>query len=163
MPSVSVPLKGEPGWDRLMRQRRAFWRKPGHSQLTPHFRAQEFYTHDGSACPVLARPGMVALCKVFLEPMRAKFGTCLVLSGYRHERYNQAIGGARHSQHIYEHDFESVAADLRFARGNPREWAEYAKKLRSTKRGGKGGVGLYTRSGFVHVDNRNYQADWQGN
>ena len=56
---------------------------------------------------------------MFLEPIRAKFGPCLVLSGYRHTLYNAAIGGARQSQHIYEDGFESVAADIRFGKGSP--------------------------------------------
>ena len=97
MPSVSVPLKGEPGWDALMRKRRTFWAKPKNSELTAHFTAQEFYTHDGSPCPINARPAMVKLCNTYLEPMRRKFGVARVLSGYRHEQYNRLIGGARHS------------------------------------------------------------------
>ena len=161
MPSVSVPLAGTPKWNTLQQQRRKFWKQPKNNELTPHFNADEFYTHDGSAPPILARPAMVRLCKVYLEPMRQKFGTCLVLSGYRHELYNQRIGGARYSQHVYEHSFESVAADLRFARGTPAQWAAYAKGLRA-KQSGNGGVGRYDRSGFVHVDNRGYKADWTG-
>jgi hypothetical protein len=163
MPSVSVPLKGERGWNELVASRRAFWRKPGKNQLTPNFKATEFYTHDGTPCPMRAEKAMIALCRDFLEPMRKKFGQCIILSGYRHERYNAAIGGARHSQHIYEQSYESVAADIRFRKGTPRTWATEAKRLRRVNRKGKGGVGLYVRSGFVHVDNRNYTADWTGN
>jgi hypothetical protein len=161
MPSVSVPLKGEKGWTTLMQQRREFWAKGTNMQLSPHFRATEFYCNDGSACPTTARPAMVKLCTVYLEPMRAKFGACYVLSGYRHVLYNAMIGGARQSQHIYEMGFESVAADLRFAKGNPAQWAEYARALR-VKNKGHGGVGRYDRAGFVHVDNRLYKADWSG-
>ena len=161
MPSVSVPLKGEKGWVELQAKRRAFWKRGLNNTLSAHFKATEFYTHDGSAAPINARPAMVALCRVYLEPLRDKFGTCLVLSGYRHEAYNRAIGGARHSQHIYEQSFESVAADMRFAKGSPAQWAAEAKRLR-TKAGGRGGVGRYDRSGFVHIDNRGYKADWSG-
>jgi hypothetical protein len=159
VPSVSVPLKGAPGWDVLMRQRREFWAKGERIVLSPHFKATEFYCHDGSACPTLARNAMIRLCIDYLEPMRAKFGECLVLSGYRHELYNQAIGGVRNSQHVYEHNFESVAADVRFKRGSPAIWAAELRKLR-TKHGGKGGIGTYPISGFVHIDNRNFKADW---
>src|SRR5262245_19306460 len=109
MPSVSVPLKGQPGWDALMKTRREFWARAGKAKISEHFVVQEFYTHDGSAVPVVSRDALVHLCADFLEPLRAKFGTCLVLSGYRHELYNQAIGGARFSQHVYEQGFESVA------------------------------------------------------
>ena len=119
MPSVSVPLKDAPGWDALMRRRREFWKKPENNKLTAHFVGAEFACHDGSYPPINARPGMVKLCKTFLEPLRAKFGTAVVLSGYRHTLYNARIGGARQSQHIYEESFESVAADMRFAERQP--------------------------------------------
>lgn len=161
MPSISVPLKGEKGWDVLQRSRRQFWKKPGNNRLTPHFKADEFYCHDGSAPPIRAMTAMRRLCAIYLEPMRDTFGPCLILSGYRHELYNQAIHGARHSQHVYEQSYEAVAADLRFARGTPKEWAAAARRIRG-KHGDKGGVGLYVRSGFVHVDNRSYKADWTG-
>jgi uncharacterized protein YcbK (DUF882 family) len=161
VPSVNVPLKGMPGWQDLQTKRRLFWGKEDRSELTAHFRAEEFHCHDGSITPTSARPALVRLCQTFLEPMRTKFGACHVLSGYRNELYNAKIGGARHSQHIYEQSFESVAADLRFQKGTPVQWAAEAKRLRS-KAGGNGGVGTYPRSGFVHVDNRGYKADWSG-
>ena len=77
MPSVSVPLKTNTArWAALMKTRRDFWAKGDNNQLTEHFRAQEFYCHDGAAAPTTARPGLVKLCEVFLEPMRDKFGPC---------------------------------------------------------------------------------------
>lgn len=162
MPSVRVPLKGEPGWDRLVAARRDYWSKDKHDELAPHFKASEFYTHDATPCPIVARAAMVRLCLNYLEPLRAKFGgSCLILSGYRHERYNQAIGGARNSQHVYEHTYQAVAADVRFPKGTPQDWAAEAKKIRD-KQGGKGGIGVYPRAGFVHIDNREYRADWSG-
>ena len=163
MPSVSVPLKGAPGWNQLQEARRKFWKVPSNNQLTVHFKADEFYCHDGSAPPIKAESAMVSLCTVFLENLRAKFGECQVLSGYRHELYNQSIGGARFSQHVYENTYECVAADLRFAKGTPTEWAAEAKKIRAQKNKNHGGVGLYVQSGFIHVDNRPYRADWKGN
>ena len=162
MPSIDVPLHGAEGWTALMTKRRQFWAKDGNNGLTAHFKASEFNCHDGSYVPTTARPALIRLCRNFLEPMRTKFGACLVLSGYRHELYNARIGGARHSQHIYEQGFESVAADLRFAKGSPAQWAAEAKRLRASKNRGKGGVGRYDRSGFCHVDNRLYKADWTG-
>jgi Peptidase M15 len=162
MPSVAVPPFESAGWSRLMVQRRAFWAKESNEALSPHFHAAEFACHDGSLVPITARPGLVALCRVFLEPMRSKFGACYVLSGYRHVAYNADIGGARHSQHIYEESFESVAADLRFAKGTPAQWSAEAKRLRTSRNRGHGGVGRYDRAGFVHVDNRPYKADWVG-
>jgi len=164
MPSVSVPLKGAPGWDALMKQRREFWHKDKNMQLSPHFKASEFCTHDGSWPPIKARAAMVKLCKEFLEPMRAKFGgSCLILSGYRHELYNAQIHGARNSQHIYDNSYESVAADTRYPKGTPAAWGSYARGLRGQRTPkGSGGVGVYPKAGFVHIDNRLYQANWSG-
>jgi Peptidase M15 len=161
MPSVSVPLKGEKGWNALMTRRKFWWAEERRDQLTQHFKASEFYTHDGSPCPIVARNAMLRLCEDYLEPLREKFGQCLILSGYRHEAYNRMIGGARHSQHIYEHNFESIAADVRFQKGTPFLWGTEAKQLRIAQ-GGNGGIGIYPRANFVHVDNRNYKADWTG-
>jgi len=145
-----------------MKQRKEWWAQKNRNKLTPHFVATEFYCHDGSPCPTKARPAMVHLCTDSLEPMRKKFGEAQVLSGYRHVEYNASIGGAKNSQHIYEYSYESVAADMRFAKGNPTQWAAEARKIRQSKRNGRGGVGFYPKAGFVHIDNRNYKADWSG-
>lgn len=128
--------------------------KPG--QLTAHFNIREFDCKDGTPVPAIAVPALTALCRRFLEPMRAQFGPCHVVSGYRHEAYNRRIGGARYSQHIYELTPASVAADVVFRLGTPAEWARLADQL------GAGGVGRYDRSGFVHVDNRPERARWTG-
>ena len=76
-------------------------------------------------------------------------------------RTTGAIGGAIHSQHIYDVTPSTVAADVRFAKGKPKQWAAYAKGLRSQYKKG-GGIGTYIASDFVHVDNRTYTADWSG-
>lgn len=162
MPSVSVPLYGNKRWFALMTTRKNWWAKEDRNQLTEHFKATEFYCHDGSPCPIVARPAMVKVCEVYLEPLRDEFGPCHVLSGYRHERYNHQIGGARHSQHIYEQTFEAIAADIRFGKGSPEEWARKARVIRQRELANKGGVGVYPRMGFIHVDNRAYVADWSG-
>ena len=59
--------------------------------------------------------------------MRTKFGTASSSPGTGTSSTTPAIGGARHSQHIYEEGFESVAADMRFAKGTPAQWAAEAK------------------------------------
>lgn len=145
-------------------RKRKIRERPDRGQITPHFNLNEFHTKDarGSAVPVNAWPAVIRLCEEFLEPMRAKFGTCIVLSGYRHRLYNDQIGGVRNSQHIYDETPGSVAADTRYAQGSPQQWVAHAKRLR-TQAGSKGGIGRYDRSGFVHIDNRGFSADWQGN
>jgi hypothetical protein len=120
---------------------------------TSSFRISEFDCKDGTPVPKAAYPALERLCEQVLEPMRARFGACHVNSGYRHRRYNAAIGGASQSEHIYDLTPASVAADVTFARGTPAQWAAHARQL------GKGGVGQY-RS-FVHVDN-GPRRDWWG-
>ena len=142
-------------------RRKAIIARRDKGQISKNFHLYEFSCHDGSYVPQKCHDALERLTRAYLEPMRAKFGACTVLSGYRHRAYNRVIRGATYSQHIYDVTPDTVAADLRFAKGNPKQWAAYAKELRGKyKRGG--GVGTYIRSDFVHVDNRHYTADWSG-
>lgn len=127
---------------------------PNPGQLTAHFHVREFACKDGRQAPVFSYPALRRLCTSYLEPMRATFGPCLVMSGYRPADYNARIGGARFSQHIYELTPDSVAADLIFRTGTPAQWAALADQL------GAGGVGRY--ASFVHCDNRPVKARWNG-
>ena len=133
-------------------------------KLTKNFDSSEFDCNDGTKVPKEYHGQLEKLCEWFLEPMRAKFGACTVLSGYRHEAYNRAIGGARYSFHVYDDRLprEGVAADLLFTKGGPKEWVKEAKRLRTKNRGGKGGIGYYPNSGFIHIDSRDYESDWTG-
>ncbi len=129
---------------------------PTRLRLSPHFTIEEFDCHCGTHVPKAAIPALKELCEHVLEPMRAKYGPCTVLSGYRTVKHNVKIGGAKFSQHIYELTPESVAADLVFRLGTPADWARFADQL------GAGGVGRYDASGFVHCDNRPGRARWTG-
>jgi hypothetical protein len=158
--SFPLPIFGSPGWTTLMGWRRKKLREMmPNGKVSPNFSYGEFFTHDGTPIPVLAVPALRRLCSYYLEPMRKKFGTAFVLSGYRHRTYNAKIGGALHSQHIWDEGHGDVAADIRFAKGTPKEWAAEARRIRNGI--GHGGVGRYKTSRFVHIDNRqNQRADW---
>ena len=130
-------------------------------QITKNFNLKEFACHDGSPVPAKAHQAIRRLCLAYLEPMRAKFGSCTVLSGYRHKAYNRRIGGASQSQHIYDLDPTTIAADTRYVRGNPAQWAAELGRLRAKYDKG-GGIGRYDKSGFVHCDNRRYNSNWSG-
>lgn len=134
-------------------------------RLSPNFTVEEFDCHDGTKVPNSAIPALEELCKYQLEPLRAKYGPCKVMSGYRTRQYNADIGGAKYSQHVYTDGPDSVAADLIFARGNPTSWARSARWRFKTKsiwrKRGRGGCGRYIRSGFIHVDN-GPRRDWEG-
>lgn len=130
-------------------------------RLSPHFVVEEFDCHDGTKVQKRDYDGLEYLCKQFLEPLRKKFGSVTINSGFRTKAYNARIGGASKSFHVYTmHDGNDQAADVRCARGNPTQWRNFMAGIRSKKRSGKGGLGLYRT--FVHVDLRDYKSDWSG-
>lgn len=131
-------------------------------RLSAHFVIEEFDCHDGTKVSPREYHGLEYLCRQFLEPMRAKFGSCSVHSGFRTPSYNRRIGGEANSYHIYTaHDGNDQAADVSFARGNPQQWWNVANDIRKQRRG-NGGLGLYPTKGFVHIDIRDYPANWRG-
>lgn len=132
--------------------------------LTPHFRLSEFATHDGTPVPADKVQEYARLCRLVLEPLRARFGTCSVVSGYRHPAYNRRIGGAAKSVHMCGRGggIAGVAADVRFPRGNERDWARYAEELLARHYPPGGGLGVYPGGGWIHVDTRGYRARWEG-
>lgn len=133
-------------------------------QLTKNFHTREFDCNDGTPVPKEYYNQLENLCEWFLEPMREKFGRCNVHSGYRHRAYNDRIGGARLSFHVYtdRRPRDGVAADVSFKRGSVKEWHAEAKRLREKNREGQGGIGYYPQGGFIHIDTRDYEADWYG-
>jgi uncharacterized protein YcbK (DUF882 family) len=104
------------------------------------------------------------LCRRVLEPMRARFGVCSVVSGYRHPAYNARIGGATRSVHMggRGNGVHGVAADVRFPRGSVLDWGRYADELLTRFFPPGGGLGTYPVGGWVHVDTRVYRARWHG-
>lgn len=135
------------------------------TQLSPHFTLREFATHDGTPVP----PDLVApyarLCRHVLEPLRERFGRCIVVSGYRHPAYNREIGGARRSVHMGGRGggVHGVAADVRFDAGSTIDWARAAEPLLQRWYPPGGGLGVYPGAhGWIHVDTRNYAARWTG-
>lgn len=130
-------------------------------RLSKHFVVEEFDCRDGTRVMSRDHNGLEYLCRQFLEPLREKYGRVSVHSGYRTRSYNAKVGGASNSFHIYSaHDGNDQAADISCAKGSPREWHATLNSIRNRKRNGNGGLGLY--SSFVHVDIRDYKADWRG-
>jgi uncharacterized protein YcbK (DUF882 family) len=130
-------------------------------RLSEHFVVEEFDCHDGTKVAKRDYNGLEYLCRVFLEPLREKYGRVHVNSGFRTASYNRQIGGATQSYHIYSiHDGNDQAADITCANGDPRGWHATANAIRRRERNGKGGLGLY--ASFVHIDIRDTQANWKG-
>ena len=128
---------------------------------TKHFNFSEFTQNFNPMCGARAnsyegtfRGGVVATARVKrnvrrlmwrLEVVRAKLGSNPVgiNSGYRSVPYNNCIGGARASQHMY-----GTAADNRVANVNNRHARTTAKRSQVH------GIGCYARLSHNHFDLR---------
>lgn len=88
----------------------------------------------------------------------------IVNSWYRSPNYNARIGGARYSEHV-EGRATDVQIYVRLRNGRRVKLApSYVGKLaaRYVPAFQRGGIGVYTRSGFTHLDHRGYTARWSG-
>ena len=97
-------------------------------------------------------PNLAKLAPV-IDAVRAELGHPIrVTSIYRSPAYNSCVGGVTNSQHR-----KMTAADCVVSSATPRDLQKAAKAVRS--RGDFiGGIGLY--GGFVHIDVRGSNADW---
>lgn len=121
----------------------------GGKQLSAHFKVREFACGDGSDA-VLVAPRLVMV----LETVRTHFDAPVVIhSGYRTPQYNAKVNGAAHSQHCY-----GMAADISVKDQTPAAVAAYARQLMPDW----GGVGVYAKKCFTHIDVRETRADWTG-
>lgn len=121
----------------------------GGKQLSAHFKVREFACGDGSDA-VLVAPQLVMV----LETIRAHFNAPVVInSAYRTPQYNEKVGGVAHSQHCY-----GMAADISVKDQTPAAVAAFARQLMPDW----GGVGIYAKKGFTHIDVRETKADWTG-
>lgn len=123
--------------------------KDGDKKLSTNFKVKEFACKDGSDA-VLVAPRLVMV----LQTIRDHFGTAVTInSGYRTPQDNAKVGGVAHSQHCY-----GTAADIVVRGKTPAQVAAYARQLMPDW----GGVGVYAKKGFTHIDVREAKADWTG-
>ena len=132
--------------------------RKGKHYASPSFAFAEFDCNNGTPIPEAAKPALRHLCENYLEPLRAKYGTVHINSGYRTAAYNASVGGATNSIHIYDQHPGAVAADHWCDGASPA--AVYAfDNSRSP-----GGLGSYAT--FTHIDNRQLigwaTARWSG-
>jgi len=100
-----------------------------------HFALWEFACHDGTPI-VLVHPALL----YFLDKMRQHLDAPVeVNSGFRTKAYNEKIGGATGSTHLY-----GMAADVVVDGYTPEEVADYAEEREV------GGLGRY--DDFTHID-----------
>lgn len=130
-----------------------------------HFVADEFmvlgpsHNNSGSAChkrnslpPSELWENAVPLFHA-MEAIRKKLGHPIRITNcYRAQPYNSCVGGVNGSQHL-----KFRAADFVCKVGDSNAWAEAARAVRQSDVF-SGGIGIYR--GFVHVDVRGSDADW---
>lgn len=119
----------------------------GNRQASENFKVREFRSKDG-ADAIFVSQKLVTL----VQNIRNHFGRPLIInSAYRTASHNQAVGGARYSQHLY-----GTAADIVVSGVHPSAVADYAESLLPNS----GGIGRY--AGFTHVDVREQKSRWHG-
>jgi hypothetical protein len=131
-------------------------RYPGTSwqryQLSPHFRLGEFFSLPQPQPPAAT----MRMCRHFavslLEPLRDRYGACVIVSGYRTPVHNAAVGGARWSWHVWDWHPGEMGVDVAFSRGQPSEWGAAAAQGRA------GGIGVY--AAHLHLDSRPGRVTW---
>jgi Peptidase M15 len=130
-----------------LRERRERVKAEREGRLTTHFHIAEFECRDGTSVPAAAREALEAWCQEYGEPLRERFGSVHINSGYRTESYNAQIDppGEPNSVHIYDMHPGAVAADFCCERGTPSEWAGFLEARAD-------GMGRYAT--FIHADNR---------
>ena len=124
--------------------------RDGETKVAPNFRVREFRCRDGSD-PIF----IADMLPQVLQAVRDHFGTeVTITSGFRTAQYNLGpkVGGAMFSQHQY-----GCAADIVVEGHGPEEVGRVARRIMPSF----GGVGIYMKKGFTHIDVRAKRADWR--
>jgi uncharacterized protein YcbK (DUF882 family) len=115
--------------------------------LTENFSLSEFESKDGSETPEEVKQNLQKLANN-LQILRNYLGKPIFInSGYRSTIHNQAVGGAKNSQHVL-----GKASDIRVKDMQPKEVYLAIEKLINKGEMLQGGLGLYRN--FVHYDIR---------
>lgn len=100
----------------------------------------------------------IANTAVMLDAIRSQLGAPIrILSCYRSPAYNACVKGEDNSLHM-----EFNAIDFTCAAGTPEIWRRVADELRSSDKKFAGGIGIYPRKNFLHIDTRGKAANWKG-
>ena len=80
-----------------------------------------------------------------------------ILSCYRNASYNACVGGEDNSLHM-----RFNAIDWHSDAGTVDNWHRVAQDVRNANPEFAGGIGRYRAKGFIHVDTRGVNRDWEG-
>jgi hypothetical protein len=135
--------------EHLRRKRKKIQDKQG--QIGEFWFITEFDCNDGTPAPKKSHKALEHWAERIGDPTRRKFGEGHVNSGHRHASYNNSIGGASMSIHVYDGGYQkdpyAVAADCTFKGASPYAVYDFMSGLSDT-----GGCGKY--GSFTHSDNR---------
>jgi hypothetical protein len=135
--------------EHLRKKRKKILDKQG--QIGEFWYITEFDCNDGTPVPKKSHKALEHWAEKIGDPTRRKFGTGHVNSGHRHAAYNNSIGGASLSIHVYDGGYQkepyAIAADCTFAGASPYSVYAFMAGLSAT-----GGCGKY--GSFTHSDNR---------
>jgi N-acetylmuramoyl-L-alanine amidase len=95
---------------------------------------------------------------LMLDAIRAEIGAAIrVLSVYRSPEYNTCVKGEKNSLHT-----RFNAIDFTCEAGSPEVWRRIAARVRSSDKRFLGGIGVYPKRNFLHIDTRGRAANWTG-
>jgi uncharacterized protein YcbK (DUF882 family) len=116
-------------------------------KLTKNFKSTEFDCKGKGCCSkTLIDIELVG----YLQVIRNYFGKAVTInSGYRCQKHNKNVGGAKNSRHT-----QGMAADIVVKCVKPLKVAQFAETI------GIRGIGLYDT--FVHIDSRESKFYWKG-
>jgi len=120
-------------------------------QLTKNFHRSEFDCKDGTVVPLKYKNNLIKLAtnlQVIRDSIQDSHKWSIrINSGYRTERYNKAVGGAKYSQHL-----TASAGDLFQEKYTPLGFYRHIESL--IKQGKIHNGGLFLYNNFVHYDVR---------
>jgi hypothetical protein len=115
--------------------------------LSENFSKREFL------CPHCKEGEASARLIYGLQQLRDRVGKPIrVNSGFRCPVHNEAVGGAKGSQHLFGN-----AADIVIVGMSVSEMSRHAEQVPTFR---DGGIGRYPDNGFIHVDARGYHKRW---
>jgi len=113
----------------------------------------EYFLCEEFACPCCGVALMDRDFIIALNRLRALADRPIwVNSGFRCFNHNYAIGGAPGSYHM-----AGKAADIVIVGLTLNEMLKLAEQVDAFR---NGGIGIYPKKGFIHVDNRGRRARW---